>query len=170
MPQTYTLSVKNNTGSQQRYAIVNEAPTFVGRDTAKVWSNVLVSVTLPPENRFEVSITNQFYGFTGQSEGALGNLVPVKVNDQRIVYLGGHGPEGFAMPGTHLRLDVRDGAPYFDPEYYPVGSPRETFQILTPAGNAENGFTREHAEQSKACLFSTPLYLNVEYKNQRGSC
>ena len=47
MVNTYTITLKNESGNQQKYALFNKAPVVTGRVTGNIWANVFAVANTP---------------------------------------------------------------------------------------------------------------------------
>jgi|SRR3569833_28045 len=131
MVNKYTITVKNQSGAQQHYALFNKAPKVTGRVQGQIWSNIFATGNTPNHSQAHFSLYTQYYAIVGSSQGSPAMGVEVDVSGEVPVDLGTTRSNGEAVPGTTLGLKVDDGAPQFNPDPYPNGSYVNAFEIRT---------------------------------------
>lgn len=144
MVNKYTITVKNNSGAHQRYALFNKPPKVTSRVQSQIWTNVFATGNTPKGNTARFSMYTQYYAIVGTSEGSPADGVEVDVTGQRQVNLGATKPTGEVVPGTTLGLTVSDDAPWFEDNTYPDGAYVKSFEIKT-----KNDFTIAEAKKQK---------------------
>jgi hypothetical protein len=149
MPNTYTITVQNNSGSNQSYALFNEVPKLESSVNSKVWSNALKVVHAGPSSSLTFTISSQSFAYVGSSSGVPGqDGVEVSIANATEVELGSTDLEGNQRRGTTLNMDVVGMAPQFVGNTAPGGRVG-AFGIQTAAGNDENQFTYNNARDSE---------------------
>ncbi|KAG8671042.1 hypothetical protein FPOAC2_04358 [Fusarium poae] len=148
MPTTYTITIQNNSGSNQNYALFNEVPKLESSVSAKVWNNALRTARAGPNSSTTFNITSQFFAYIGSSSGVPGqDDVTVDVSSSNEVELGSTDLEGNPKKGTTLKMDVVDMAPQFTGKVA-AGGKVGAFSIQTAAGNEDNQFTFNNARDN----------------------
>ncbi|KAA8893614.1 hypothetical protein FN846DRAFT_820578 [Sphaerosporella brunnea] len=110
---TYTITVKNDSGNQQDYALFNAAPTVINGVQKQIWSNVFATANTPPAQTAEFTVYDQYFAICGHSSGSPAGGVAVTVGQDLPVTLGVANPDGTLTPGTTLTLENSEGAPAF---------------------------------------------------------
>ncbi|CAJ0548668.1 Ff.00g022810.m01.CDS01 [Fusarium sp. VM40] len=138
-----SITVKNQSGAQQHYAIFNKPPVVTGKVSGQIWSNVFATGNTPKGQQANFSVYKQYYAVVGTSQGSPQQGVEVDVNGSKDVTLGSTKPDGTAVPGTTLQLLVQDEAPQFSDNSLPDGSYPNAFEIQTGSdftvAEAKNG-------------------------------
>lgn len=89
MPNTYTITVQNNSGATQHYAIFNEPPEVSSTVSSKVWNNALKVANAGPGDSTTFTITSQYFAYVGSSTGVPGqDNVAVNVSNSKAVDIG----------------------------------------------------------------------------------
>lgn len=159
MPNTYTITVQNNSGATQHYAIFNEPPEVSSTVSSKVWNNALKVANAGPGDSTTFTITSQYFAYVGSSTGVPGqDNVAVNVSNSKAVDIGTADLQGNAKKGTTLFMDIIEGAPQYPKTLDASGKPG-AFAINTAPGTPDNGFTFNNAKDSK-CLIPNPLKLS----------
>ncbi|KAK2605656.1 hypothetical protein N8I77_008480 [Diaporthe amygdali] len=142
MVNKYTITVKNNSGAHQHYALFNKPPKVTGLVQSQIWSNVFATGNTPKNSTAKFSVYTQYYAIVGNSEGSPADGVQVNVTAEREVNLGSTKPDGEVVPGTTLGLSVSEDAPEFDDTTFPDGAYKESYEIKT-----KNDFTINDAKK-----------------------
>ena len=129
MVNKYTITVKNQSGAQQHYALFNKPPVVTGRVQGQIWANVFATGNTPSNSVAHFQMLTQYYGIVGSSQGTPADGVVVDVTGERAVELGQLSSNGTQVPGTTLTLKVVDEAPQFDQTPNPNGSYVNAFEI-----------------------------------------
>lgn len=145
MPNRKTIKVQNRTGSDQTYALFNEAPRVQGHVQGQIWSNVFGTTRAPRGAMAAFSVTNQYYAFTGTSEGRPQMGVGVNVSSERPVTLGSIRDDGTHTPGNTVQLSSEDNALYFNNNPSPDSAFSGAFAI-----RSSNDFTASDASRGKS--------------------
>ncbi|KAH7397241.1 hypothetical protein BKA66DRAFT_437816 [Pyrenochaeta sp. MPI-SDFR-AT-0127] len=109
MPNSYQIIVENQSGRPQSYALVNQAPEYVGTGGPKIWSNVVSDSTLEPDDSTNFEISTQYRAFFGTSRGKLGERVSIQVAGSVPVTLGQQNNDGTVLLGTTVKLIAGPG-------------------------------------------------------------
>ncbi|KAF4453768.1 hypothetical protein F53441_3594 [Fusarium austroafricanum] len=148
MPNTYTITVQNNSGTTQNYALFNEVPKLESSVSSKIWNNALKVAHAGPNSSTTFTISSQFFAYVGSSSGVPGqDDVAVSVSSANEVELGSTDLQGNPKKGTTLKMDVVDMAPQFTGKAAPGGKVG-AFSIQTAAGNSENQLTFNNAKDN----------------------
>ncbi|KAM0205485.1 hypothetical protein ACHAQI_009207 [Fusarium lateritium] len=137
------IKVQNSTGSQQTYALFNKDPQVHGQVQGQVWSNFFSTARVPDHAMAAFSVSNQYFGFTGSSEGRPQMGVGVNVSAERPVKLGSTNPDGTHIPGSSVQLVVEDGAPQIGNNSSPDNAFSGAFAIGT-----QNDFSTSEASNN----------------------
>ncbi|KAL6918271.1 hypothetical protein ACHAP8_007533 [Fusarium lateritium] len=148
MPNTYTITIQNNSGTNQNYALFSEPPKLESSVSSKVWTNAVKTAHAGPNSATTFTISSQFFAYVGSSSGVPGqDDVTVSVSSSNEVELGSSDLAGNAKKGTTLKMDVIDMAPQFTGAAAPGGK-QGAFGIQTAAGNEQNQFTYNNAKDN----------------------
>ncbi|CAH0022233.1 unnamed protein product [Clonostachys rhizophaga] len=148
MPNTYTITVQNNSGATQHYAIFNEPPEVSSTVSSKVWNNALKVANAGPGDSTTFTITSQYFAYVGSSTGVPGqDNVAVNVSNSKAVDVGTADLQGNAKKGTTLFMDIIEGAPQYPKTLDASGKPG-AFAINTAPGTPDNGFTFNNAKDN----------------------
>ncbi|CAG9951188.1 unnamed protein product [Clonostachys rosea f. rosea IK726] len=124
MPNTYTITVQNNSGATQHYAIFNEPPEVSSTVSSKVWNNALKVANAGPGDSTTFTITSQYFAYVGSSTGVPGqDNVAVNVSNSKAVEVGTADLQGNAKKGTTLFMDIIEGAPQYPKSLDASGKP-----------------------------------------------
>ncbi|KAG5662533.1 hypothetical protein KAF25_004951 [Fusarium avenaceum] len=105
-----TIKVQNRTGSNQSYALFNEAPRVEGHVQGKVWSNIFETTRSPNGAVASFSVSSQYFAFTGISEGRPEDGVRVDVSSEKPITLGSLRSDGEHVPGSTVQISGEDHA------------------------------------------------------------
>ncbi|KAF4979152.1 hypothetical protein FZEAL_4580 [Fusarium zealandicum] len=155
MVNTYTITVKNQSGSLRTYSLFNRAPVVQGNVQGKVWSNVFASKSVPNGATVTFKVTNKYYAIVGSSDGQPGDQVEVSVVGDREVTLGSRHSGGQVVPGTSLEVIVADNTPMFSDNKLPNSSEDDAFEIRT--GHFTNKEAEQGMPQPSILFFDTAL-------------
>ncbi|KAF4337525.1 hypothetical protein FBEOM_8623 [Fusarium beomiforme] len=148
MPNTYTITIQNNSGTNQNYALFNEKPVVTSSVASKVWNNALKIAPAGPGSSTTFTINSQYYAYVGSSSGVPGqDDVAVSVSTANPVDLGSTDLQGNPKKGTTLKMDVVDMAPQFTGKAAANGS-LGAFGINTAPGTDDNQFTFQAAKDN----------------------
>ncbi|KAK1754834.1 hypothetical protein QBC47DRAFT_360893 [Echria macrotheca] len=148
MPNTYTISVTNQSGNTQQYALFNEPPKVTANVDPKVWVNAVKVVPVGPGSTAKFTITSQYYGYVGSSDGKPGqDNVAVSVAATKPMTLGSKALDGTATPGDTWNMDVISGAPQFTTKGNSTGK-LGAFCINTAPGTDKNNFSFQSAQEN----------------------
>ncbi|KAK1723555.1 hypothetical protein CaCOL14_001182 [Colletotrichum acutatum] len=142
MVNKYSITVQNQSGSQQQYVLFNKPPMVSGRVQGQIWSNVFAHGNTPRGSRATFSVFSQYYAIVATSQGSPSTGVEIDVTSERDVILGSLKDDGTAVPGTTLQLIVAKDAPQFSDTPLPNSSFSNAFEIQTG-----NDFTVAQAKQ-----------------------
>lgn len=127
---TFTISVKNRSGSSQQYILFVSPPRVGGAINSEVFTNIYMTApTVPSGNgsaRF--SFTNNFYAICGTNPTPLGAPVQISTSDFEVVTLG---DSKKAIQGTTARVNVAHDIPQFDTSTIAPAGPSRSFQLIT---------------------------------------
>lgn len=158
MVNKYSITVKNQSGAQQHYALFNKPPVVTGRVQGQIWANVFATGNTPQGSQAHFTMYTQYYGIVGSSQGTPADGVVVDVTGESAVDLGSTTANGTAVPGTSLHLKVSDGAPQFDTNPNPNASYVNAFEIRTA-----NDFTINEAKKGKLCTLQQNHQIESKY-------
>ncbi|KAJ3536665.1 hypothetical protein NM208_g5750 [Fusarium decemcellulare] len=145
MANTYTITIINQSGTTQKYALFYAPPFVNSAIESPVFSNAVEVIPARNADQITFSVTDQFYGYAGIADGTPGvGDVGIVEMQPMPVSLGGQDMTGAATPGTVLQMIIIEGAPQF------TGSelgdvPAFGFSILATPSDASNDFTNETA-------------------------
>ncbi|KAF5593865.1 sulfatase [Fusarium subglutinans] len=131
MVSTYTITVKNQSGVQRKYALLNKKPKVTGTVQGEVWSNVFATKTLSVDYRATFKLTNKYYAVVGSSDGNPGDAVHMDISGNHEVTLGVKTETGGIIPGSTLKMVVDDDVPQLSTETFPNSSLANAFEIQT---------------------------------------
>jgi len=127
----YSITVTNNSGNQQKYAIFNKAPVITGRVQPKIWHNVFAVANTPDSSTGKFTMYKQYYAIVGSSEGTPADGVTVNVNGVRPATLGSTADDGTAIKGTSFNMLVQNEAPQFAKAELAANGYVNAFEIVT---------------------------------------
>jgi len=153
----YSISISNESGEKQNYAIFSEAPAIKSSSSmdVKVTTGIIASVRGVSSGHGMgcFTLSKQLYATCGTFDADFGgpggddSKSPVgtgtEVIDQRPVVLGSLNSHGTLIPGSLLQVETNSGSPSFiskDPE---LGGELDCFAIRT-----KGDFTTQEARQS----------------------
>lgn len=140
-----TIKVQNRTGSNQSYALFNEAPRVEGHVQGKVWSNIFRTLRAPNGATASFSVSSQYFAFTGTSEGRPDDGVGVDVSSEKPITLGSVRPDGAHVPGSTVQLSGEDNALRFGNDSSPDSGFAGAFSI-----RSNSDFTSNDANRGKS--------------------
>lgn len=131
MVNSYSITIKNESGVQRKYALFNKEPKVTGNVQGRIWSNVFATKSVPPNQKIVFKLTNKYFAVVGSSEGNPGDAVEMTVAGDREVNLGAKTSTGKIIPGSTLEVIVDDDAPQFSTNALPDTSLTNAFEIRT---------------------------------------
>ncbi|KAF5540036.1 sulfatase [Fusarium phyllophilum] len=131
MANTYTITVKNQSGVQHKYALFNKTPKVTGTVQGEIWSNVFATKTLAVDHWVTFKLTDKCYAVVGSSESNPGDAVRMEVGGKHEATLGVKTAAGGVIPGSTLKMVVDDDVPQFSTETLPNSSLTNAFEIQT---------------------------------------
>ncbi|CAJ0550955.1 Ff.00g108850.m01.CDS01 [Fusarium sp. VM40] len=137
-----TIKVQNRTGSNQSYALFNEAPRVEGHVQGKVWSNIFRTLRAPNGATASFSVSSQYFAFTGTSEGRPDDGVGVDVSSEKPITLGSVRPDGAHVPGSTVQLSGEDNALRFGNDSSPDSGFAGAFSIRSNSDFTSNDANR----------------------------
>lgn len=146
MPNTYKITVKNQTGGPQNYSFFSAVPILSGAASGNVWSNVLKSTNRAPNgSTSSFQLTDNYYAICGSFEGKPDHGGSITVSKSVPISLGSKSGTNVTM-GSSVKLDVFDGqtcdlGPPSTPGQGKIGN----FQLSTEGAN----FTIQQAKDSE---------------------
>ncbi|KIX94051.1 uncharacterized protein Z520_10077 [Fonsecaea multimorphosa CBS 102226] len=138
MANVYKITIANQSGKQQRYALFAEKPAVTGTPQEGLQHVFATAHTASDQIAF-IEIHRQYYAMCGLFESCPGRGVNVSVVERREVTLGIVHMDGTQSPGTTLSMTVIDGVPQFRQEMT-LKSAANAFEIDT-----DDSFTYEEA-------------------------
>jgi hypothetical protein len=131
MPNTYSITIFNNSGSDQTFYLFQKPPKIYSPPDAKIFSNTYQSFGPIPSgdhSRVEFKMMDQFFAVCGSSQQSLDPNVVITEGSSEPVTL----TEGTTQ-GTNLYLDVKEpaGIPFFDDTKTSTISTAGSFGIVT---------------------------------------
>lgn len=127
----YSITVKNESGSHQHYALFSKAPQVTGTVQGQVWSNVFATANTPKQQTAQFTVYKQYYAVCGSSNGSPDQGVQVSVGQTLPVTLGVKKPDGTVVHGTTVGLIDDGGAPAFSDTLPAASSYPNAFEIDT---------------------------------------
>ncbi|XEU97662.1 hypothetical protein FSHL1_002948 [Fusarium sambucinum] len=95
MVKQFTITVQNQSGSIQSYALIAEKPDISGGDVSSpIWSSVFATAQAGEGDTAFFTIEDQYFAILGTSQGRPGNGTNVSVSGNQPVDLGGNGESG----------------------------------------------------------------------------
>jgi len=143
MPNTYSITVQNKSGSQQQYALFNKVPQVTGKVQEQIWSNVFATGSGAHDMSVGFSVTNETYAIVGMKKTHPSKKVIVSVAGSKPVTLGRTQADGQAVPGSTLKVIVNQTVPQFSTDALPDSSVPHAFSIQT------GEFSNKEAKDSK---------------------
>ncbi|KAK8017877.1 hypothetical protein PG993_014203 [Apiospora rasikravindrae] len=178
MPNSYKLTVINETGGPQDYAFFNDTPLVSGGVSGPVWSNVMKSaVHTPNGGRASFEVQNTFHATCGSFEGSPEHGGKITISKSVPVNLGSKA-EGNVTAGSSVALTVYNKTSCdLEPPTTPGQGKLGNFQLTTTC-KPENAFTMQDARQNNLlvgiatsgggsitnAMASFAPYPNVEYQ------
>ena len=138
----YTITVINQSGAQQHYALFNKAPIVTGKVQGTIWANVFAVANTPDSQTGHFAMYTQYYAICGSSQGSPADGVEVDVSGEKPVTLGSTTATGTAVPGTSIALEISDGAPEFSHKELPNGGYPNAFEIQSGTDFTVNEATK----------------------------
>jgi hypothetical protein len=149
MPNTYSITVKNLSGSLQQYALFNKVPVVSGKVQEQVWSNIFAVDKAAKSQEISFEVVNEYSAIVGKKKSNPSGTVTVTVTGTEPVTLGYTQPNGQPVPGTSLSMVVSDETPQFSDVTFPKASFPNAYEIRT--GTFSN-------TEAKAGTFNLQLY------------
>lgn len=155
-PNTYTITIRNENGSDQNYSLINKKPIINGMAQEQIFSNVLCNLSTAAGQVAEVAIRPHYKAVVGTRNGDDGS-VRVRVGMSRDVKLGEISSEGTVINGTTLEFALAgNGTPTFSDAELPSAGIVNAFAIKAPtnkgwdksdakAGKRHSPLARQHA-------------------------
>jgi hypothetical protein len=135
MPNTYSITIKNESGQEQDYSLFSKPPKVTGKVQPEIFSNVFATALASSPSISNFTIQTQYLAVVGSSTGTPRDAVQVNVTQMRGVTLGTVAADGTANPGTTLKLGfAKNGAPTFEKDELKPTSDECAFAIVTPSG------------------------------------
>jgi hypothetical protein len=107
MPNTYTITINNNTGSPQNYNLFSEKPTVSGVVKSDIWTNVYQTAESTPDGaQASFEMWKTYYAIVGTWKGGQKVGARVGITQTRQVTLGTTQGDGTPVPGTTLNMTV----------------------------------------------------------------
>ncbi|KAK4124715.1 hypothetical protein N657DRAFT_670631 [Parathielavia appendiculata] len=132
-PNKYTITIRNENGSDQNYSLFNQKPIINGKVQEQIFSNVFCNFSTAVGQTAEVTISTQYKAVVGTHKGD-DKSVQVKVGMTRDVTLGVMNNDGTVTNGTTLEFALAsNGAPTFSAEPLPSSGFVNAFAIKAPA-------------------------------------
>lgn len=129
---TYTITVNNQSGADQTYALFNQLPAVISSGAnPKIWSNVFATAPTPAGSSAVFETFTQYFAQIVTSTGSPAVGVEVNVASERDVVLGQTNDSGQLIPGSTKKMVVNNLIPEFSPEPLPNGANANCFQMLT---------------------------------------
>lgn len=150
MPNTYTITVKNRSGSLQQYALFNKVPLVSGKVQEQIWSNIFAVDKASNKQEILFELVNEYNAIVGKKRSNPSGSVTVTVTGTEPVTLGYTEPNGQPIPGTSLSMLVADDTPQFATDALPNASFPNAYEIRT--GDFSNA-------DAKAGTFNLHLYF-----------
>lgn len=144
MSPTYTITVKNQSGMPQSYALFSETPQVSGDVSGEIWASVLeASPMLSPGQVMRFAVTQDYFVFSGNYQGPPRPGSRVDIAQTQHIELGRAGANG-----STVKLTVRAGGG--DVRLDPAQTPGDGNQgaVAIDTSNAE--FTLQDANNSKS--------------------
>ncbi|EHK48126.1 hypothetical protein TRIATDRAFT_179833, partial [Trichoderma atroviride IMI 206040] len=132
----YSITVKNQSGSLQQYALFNKVPDVIGSVQEKIWSNVFALEKAANKQEILFELVNEYNAIVGKKKANASGSVTITVTGTEPVTLGHTESDGQPVPGTSLSMLVADDTPQFSTKALPNGSFPGAFEIRT--GNFSN--------------------------------
>ena len=143
MPNTYTIIIQNNSGSNHDYALFTDKPIVSGTVGSQIFQNVFAIAATGKDQSATVQITRDFYAICGAANVSPAPGVVVNVAGTHKINLGAKASDGTVIGGTSLPFNGDDGFAQFGPEISPSNGQANAFNIVTA-----NTFTLDEAKNS----------------------
>ncbi|KAK9418682.1 hypothetical protein SUNI508_07939 [Seiridium unicorne] len=136
MPNSYVITIKNNSDAAQDYSIFNAKPVINGKVQKDIYSNVFCNFSTAKNDTAEVTLSTQYKAVVG-SHRQDGEAVQVKVGQTRDVNLGLANDDGTVTNGTTLEFTraAENGAPTFSEDELASAGFANAFAIKCPANS-----------------------------------
>ncbi|GFP60264.1 hypothetical protein TASIC1_0017002600 [Trichoderma asperellum] len=131
MPNSYNITVKNQSGSLQQYALFNKVPIVSGKVQEQVWSNIFAVDKAAKDQQISFDLVNEYNAIVGKKKSNPSGSVTVTVTGTQPVTLGYTQPNGQPVPGTSLSMFVADDTPQFSATPLPNASFPNAYEIRT---------------------------------------
>ncbi|KAL3425429.1 hypothetical protein PVAG01_02220 [Phlyctema vagabunda] len=141
----HTISIINNTGTTQNYALFNQAPKVLGEMQGQIWSTVNQTVIAVPdmeEASFEMYL--RYHGVAGSFDATPSNGAHVTIDQARNVTMGSKKEDGTEILGSTLETTINGSILRFDPGRQPGCAPLGAFELRTASD-----FTSKIANEGK---------------------
>lgn len=158
-----TIKVQNRTGSNQSYALFNEAPRVEGHVQGKVWSNIFETKRSPNGAVASFSVSSQYFAFTGISEGSPEDGVGVDVSSEKPITLGSLRSDGEHVPGSTVQISGEDHALRFGNDSSPDSGFVGAFAIRSGSDFSSSDAKRGKSSWIKDSIFKSLTYATDNY-------
>ncbi|KAG5938670.1 hypothetical protein E4U53_007961 [Claviceps sorghi] len=108
MPNTYTITVKNQTGGKQNYQFFSSPPAVSGGAFGSIWSNVMKAANnTPNDGSAALKVANNYYAVCGSFDGPPSAGASITISKSLPVNLGSQTGGKLTM-GSTVSLVVND--------------------------------------------------------------
>ncbi|KAL2793185.1 hypothetical protein BJX66DRAFT_339091 [Aspergillus keveii] len=142
MPNTYRITIQNNTGAPQNYSFFSATPIVSGSSSGEIWSNVLKAANNTPNGaKAFLDVWTNYYAICGSYDGKPEQGARVSVSKSVPINLGSKSG-GITMMGSSVALNVIDKETCdLGPPTNPGNGKIGNFQLVT----ASDQFTYQDA-------------------------
>ncbi|KAI5201223.1 hypothetical protein E4T42_08723 [Aureobasidium subglaciale] len=149
MPNKYSITIYNKTGSPQNYNLFTEKPNITGVVQSNIWTNIYqIAHSTPDGASAEFEMWKQYYAISGTWRGGEKEGAKVSISQTRPVTLGAKANDDSPINGTTLNLVVIDKVtPSFDKVDPEATSYNNAYEVVTG-----NDFTLADANDSEYSL------------------
>jgi hypothetical protein len=129
---TYTITVNNQSGADQNYALFNQVPAVISSGAnPKIWSGVFATAPTPAGSSAVFEISKQYFAEIATSTGSLTDGITVNITSEREVKLGKTDESGILIPGSTKQMVVNSMIPEFSPKPLTNAANADCFEMLT---------------------------------------